>query len=570
MKKISALLSLMSISALAFGQSVPTAYSISQSDLRGTARFMSMGGAFTALGGDLSTISQNPGGIGIYRSNEVGFTLALDALQSESRTSGFTQKDNMTRFNLNNIGAVFTLKLYNSTMPNMNFGFTYNKGASFNRRFRGVVGNLPTSISNYIAGVCDANHLTEADVHSTNNFDPYNPPYGSQGAPWLSIMGYDALLVNPEGDADNPKWYGQFGNGTTGAGMFDVYEKGSVDEYNIAVGGNIMDVVYWGMDFDITSVDYRIQSVWGESLDNAYVYNPNTNRVGNYSSDFAIYDNYKLSGTGFNFKFGLIAKPIQELRIGFAFHTPTFYNLNEAYYDNHIDMKYPFSMKYSQVWANDGYPAGNSFDFRTPWRITAGIAGVIAQRLIVSADYEWAGYSGMRYSEADSYGYYDPWYDWDDPWSDWGGWYDKPARKGESRSSYMSANDYANTKIKQIYKDTNTLRIGAEFRVVPSFSVRAGYSYSSSPVRQEVIDGRVDVPGTGLTTSYSLDNATNYITCGLGYKHKGFYIDLAYVYKHKSAEYYPFSPDTSNLASAVKSKINFDNSQVALSLGFKF
>ena len=36
-------------------QSALDAYSVSQNDLRGSARFMSMGGAFTALGGDIST-----------------------------------------------------------------------------------------------------------------------------------------------------------------------------------------------------------------------------------------------------------------------------------------------------------------------------------------------------------------------------------------------------------------------------------------------------------------------------------------------------------------------------------
>ena len=48
-------------------QSAFDLYSISQTDLKGTARFMSMAGAFGALGGDLSTLNQNPGGIGIYR-----------------------------------------------------------------------------------------------------------------------------------------------------------------------------------------------------------------------------------------------------------------------------------------------------------------------------------------------------------------------------------------------------------------------------------------------------------------------------------------------------------------------
>ncbi len=569
MKKILTLISMVAVPGLLCAQSVPTALRISQNDLRGTARFMSMGGAFGALGGDLSALSQNPGGIGIYRSNEVGFTLGLDAMQSKSNSNGFTQSDNKTNFNLNNIGCVFTLRLHNSVMPNVNFGFTYNKGASLNRRFKGNIPMLRNSMSNYIAGLSNANGLTEDDVMTTTGYDPYNPSNGARYVPWLTILGYDALLTNPEGDVNNPRWYGQFGDGTSGEGWFDVNEKGSIDEYNIAIGGNINNVVFWGMDFDITSVDYRIQSTWGESLDNAYVYNPNMQSVGRYTSDWMLYDKYRVNGTGFNFKLGVIVKPIQELRLGLAFHTPTYYNLNETYSDTHMAFNYPFDMDYDMTWTNNGYPATNNFNFTTPWKLIASVAGVIGNNLIVSADYQWDSYSTMRYSDADMYGYYDPWYDWDDPWSDWGGWYGAPTRSND-KIDYMSANDYANSKIKEIYRNAHTLRVGAEYRVIPSFSIRAGYSFSSSPVTTKAKDGKVEIPGTGVMTNYSLDNTTNYITCGVGYKHKGFYVDFAYVYKHMTSEYYPFSPDIFDMATSVKSKLSFNNSSMALTLGYKF
>jgi len=570
MKKILTLISMVVVPGLLCAQSVPTALRISQNDLRGTARFMSMGGAFGALGGDLSALSQNPGGIGIYRSNEIGLTLGLDAMQSQSKSAGLSRSDKMTQFNLNNIGCVFTLKLYNNIMPNLNFGFTYNKGASFNRRFKGNVPMLRNSMSNYIAGLSNASGLTEDDVMTTSEYDPYNPSYGSRYVPWLAVLGYDALLTNPEGDANNPRWYGQYGDGTSGEGYFEVNEKGSVDEYNITIGGNINNVVFWGMDFDITSVDYRIQSIWGESLDNAYVYNPNMQSVGRYASDWMLYDKYRVNGTGFNFKLGVIVKPIQELRLGLAFHTPTYYNLNETYSDTHMAFSYPFKMDYDMTWANNGYPATNSFNFATPWKVIASVAGVIGNNLIVSADYQWDSYSTMRYSDADMYGYYDPWYDWDNPWSDWGGWYGAPSSRSNGRVDYMNANDYANSKIKEIYRDTHTLRLGAEFRIIPNFSIRAGYSFSSSPVTTKAKNDNVEIPGTGVMTNYSLDNTTNYVTCGVGYKHKGFYVDFAYVYKYMTSEYYPFSPDILDMGTAVKSKLSFNNSSMALTLGYKF
>lgn len=574
-------LTLLTAGALAAGvtvsaQSVPVAYTLSSHDLRGTARFMSMGGAFGALGGDLTTLTQNPGGIGIYRNSDVGFTVSLDALNSRTSSGGFDNTDKMTRFNLNSIGAVFTLKLPSSVMPNINFGFTYHKVADFNRRFSGQIPNLKTSLSNYIAGVSNAAGLVDADVQSTESFDPYNPNDGYPGAPWISILGYDALLVNPQGSGDNTRWYGQYGDGTSGSGYYDMHEKGSSDEYNIALGGNINNVVYWGMDFGITSIDYRIQSVYGETLENAYVYNPEVEREVRTTADWDKFDSYKVNGTGFNFKLGVIVKPIQELRLGLAFHTPTYYNLNETYYNGHIKMYYPFDAGYNEAWADDGLPVSNSYNFRTPWRVIASLAGVVGSKLIVSADYEWASYNGMRYSDANIYEYYDPWYDWG-----WDGyydpWYSKSRSAGESvasrdrsRYDFDNPNDFANYNIKNIYQNTNTLRIGAEYRVLPSFSVRAGYSWTSSPVKNEVKNGTIDVPASGLITSYTLDNITNNVTCGLGYRHKGFYADLAYVYTYKSAEYHPFSPDIVSPRTAPKAKVTFDNSRVALTLGYKF
>lgn len=577
MKKIATLLAFTAASAGLMAQSVPAAYSISQQELRGTARFMSMAGAFGALGGDVSTLSQNPGGIGVYRSNDISLTLGLDTYNSTAEADGVSSSCRMTKFGLDNIGAVFSMRLYNNAMPNLNFGVSYNKTASFSRRYRGYIPRLENSLSNYIAGVTNNAGLNEADVSYGDNYDPYNPPAGNRYVPWISILGYYGFLTNPEGDKENPHWTGQFGDETTGRGNFNVLEKGSVDEFNIAIGGNIYNTVFWGIDFGITALDYKITTEWGEDLQNAYVYNPNTDKVGLYDANWTMHDRYRLNGNGFNFKFGVIVKPIQELRIGFAFHTPTYYNLNETYSDEYIDFKYPFKTQNTSAVANDGYPAVNDMSFRTPWRLIASVAGVIGQKFIISADYEWAGYKSMKYSEASNYGYYDPWWDWDNPWNGWGDWYYSPsksgaskAESGNSRYSYNNPNDYANANIKKVYRNTNTLRLGAEYRVLPSFSVRAGYSFSSTPVTTKARKNEVEVPGTGILSSYTLDDNTSYITCGIGYKHKGFYADLAYVYRHLTSEYYPFTIDTAYPALTPKAHLSFNNSNVALTLGYKF
>ena len=67
-------------------QNVDDALRYSQIFYGGTARFMSMGGAFTALGGDISSLSQNPAGLGVFRSSELTITPQLFNIKT---TAGF-------------------------------------------------------------------------------------------------------------------------------------------------------------------------------------------------------------------------------------------------------------------------------------------------------------------------------------------------------------------------------------------------------------------------------------------------------------------------------------------------
>ncbi len=75
---------ILTIPSVMAAQTAVDAFSISQSDLRGSARFMSMGGAFTALGGDISTLNQNPGGIGVFRSSDISATLDINMMNSKA------------------------------------------------------------------------------------------------------------------------------------------------------------------------------------------------------------------------------------------------------------------------------------------------------------------------------------------------------------------------------------------------------------------------------------------------------------------------------------------------------
>lgn len=547
MKKYLLLIAAISGASAISAQSAMDAFQVSQQDIKGTARFMSMAGAFGALGGDMTVLNQNPGGIGVYRSSEVGFTLNLDCQKSKATSQNISHNQDKTRFYLNNIGYIGTFRLPSKVVPNLNFGFTFNKTASFNRQYRGAVPRLDMSLSNYIAGINNNNDITVADLESTGSYDPYNPNDGGFTSPWISILGYDSYLVTPTGNEDNPEWVGQWGQGTNGSGYFTVEETGSLDEYNISFGGNIANILFWGMDFGIVDMNYTSRTVWGESLENAYVPAGRDNSLVRANADWSLYNYYNLKGTGFNYKLGFIVRPIQELRLGFAFHTPTWYTLNQTFYGD-IDYRYDnTSIKPGMAQTNNGYDGYNSSYFHTPWKIIASAAGVIDHKFIISADYEWTGYKGMKYSDNTGYDYWD--------WN----------------PSY-TADPYfdVNNDIKTYYKPMNTIRIGAEFRPISSFSVRAGYAHSSSPVTAEAKEGKTTIYTAGTNTSFAFDNSTDYITCGLGYRKGGFYVDAAYVYKHRTSEFHAYAQDPASSIKSPSAEISSDDHQVVLTMGFKF
>ncbi|MBD5287110.1 MAG: hypothetical protein HDS27_06245 [Bacteroides sp.] len=572
MKKTYILAASMALPFMADAQSAIDGFRFSQPDLKGTARYMGMAGAFGALGGDLSSISTNPAGIGVYRRNELGITMDIDMQNATSEAQGIKNTQNQTKVLLNNVGGVATWNLMNTTMPTINVGFTYNRAASFNAHYVGTIPQLSNSLTNYIAGVSNNEGVTVADVETVFDrdgyvsFNPYNPNDGGFQAPWLSILGYDSYFITPTGDDDQPNWIGQWGLNTTGSGAFDVQTTGGVNEYNIAIGGNIKNTVFWGIDFGIVDMDYTMTAVWGENLQNAVVDNPEG--AANSSAMWKMTNSYNASGTGYNIKVGLIYRPIQELRLGVSFASPTWYSINESYM---ASTNYQYSADIPDIQQNRAVTNGgewglNSYNFRTPWKLTASAAGVIGRNLIVSADFEWQKYNKMRFYNGGN-GYND--YDYDYGWDDWDPWY-APAQKA---SPLVNSDPWyaTNADIEDYYKSTYSIRLGAEYRITPRFSVRAGYAHVTSPVQKKATDGSMMIYTSGTMPNYRMDNSTNYITCGLGYNFNNFYVDGAFVHKNISSEYHAYTPDPANpQIPSPTSKLSLNNNQIVLTAGVRF
>ena len=255
-------------SSMLFSQGVVDALKYSQQDIRGTARYMGMAGAFGALGGDITTLSQNPAGIGVYRNSDIAATIDLSNQVSSVNTAGNRMSDSKFNVSCNNFGFVWTVRFNQEALKNLNFGFAYNKQKSFDRSYKagysGITG--ASSLSGYIAHLSEGYSVADLAYpdNSGSSYDPYN------NNPWLNVLGYQSYLINPKSTTGNT-WNSIVGNGTNTTGDLYVREKGSIDEYNFNVGGNIYNVFYWGLGIAVTDFSYDIQSGYGENFTGGYI-----------------------------------------------------------------------------------------------------------------------------------------------------------------------------------------------------------------------------------------------------------------------------------------------------------
>ena len=525
MKKLYITLLLCGASLMASAQGTFDVLKMSETQLNGTSRYMSMAGAFGALGGDVSAISQNPGGIGVYRKSDISVTMNLNFLSS--KTPGGDKLTN-TKFWFNNVGYVGSMKIDSDFFKYFNWGFSFNRINSFQRRYQGGY-NVNNSLTNKIAQNLTDGNWTEEDL-SVDNYS--GNIYYDSNAPWLGILAYQSYLLNPNSDGS---LQGLATNGTTGSANYYVDEKGHTDEYNITLGGNFKNTVYWGINFGITDLDFDSYQYYGEDLDNAMIYdyrfNDGSTTLGYAGYDFQSYQETR--GTGYNFKMGVIVRPINQLRIGAAFHTPTYYDMKDLYkvqsgFDLQVNGDDNLFQGNTET-GEEGYYDEYRYTIKTPWRFIGSLAVVPSSKGMISMDYEYVGANTMRCGDEGGHNYAD-----------------------------------TEQKIKDQLQASHILRVGAEYRATQNLSIRAGYSYQTSPVKDAVkgvSNNNVDVVSSNYM--YQYDKSNQYITCGLGYRYKSFYADAAYVHQTRTSQYHAYPGEQGE-------EVKDNKNKIALTIGFRF
>lgn len=436
----------------------------------GTARVQAIGGVMCSLGGDISANFSNPAGLGLYKTREFVLSPGLAMLANNWKYRGNDTSTNRQAFNYGASGFVWgsrsdrdavhkshAISLAVAQVANFNNTISFsglNNQSSFSEQFLEELttdrADSNAALSNYIFG--------SSLAFRTYLIDKELAPNGQQ-------IGYQSLV---------PLNFPIMQN-------FNATTRGGIHEVALSYATNTEEKLYLGVSLGIPIVSYRRDKTITER-----------DISGNVNNDFnfsTFTQNTTYSGVGINGKFGLIYRPQQRVRLGFAFHTPSLMSFrDEISASMTTDTEgYAGLLTETSSNLNSGNKGVRTYSVSTPWRaIFSGsyvfneVADTKRQRAFVSADVEVVNHRGSRF------------------------------RPAADVVDLMPFYDALNATIKEIYRPSINIKLGGELKFDP-VAFRVGAGYFSSPYKEKALQAnRLMFSG------------------GLGYRKNGFFIDAAY------------------------------------------
>jgi hypothetical protein len=473
-------ISILFISAKAMAQVPEDAVRYSWYPQNGTARTLAIGGAIGSLGGDITAMFVNPAGIGFFRTSEASITPGFLLNNVKAGYRGTSVKETKNVFTLGPSGVVFGFgdKENNNVTSSIAIGFTQN--ASFNNitHYKGL-NNYSSFSEQFVEEFVKLNKggLSIDDVLNQNSAAPYTaaPALYTYLIDTATIGGSLIVKGAPEYILDAGQALMQEMTKTT---------KGGLYELGFSFARNQNDKFLYGGTIGIPIVSYESNTLFSET--------DTSSNTANHFGSFTYNDNYTTKGAGINAKIGIIYKPREYIRLGLAVHTPSYMTLTDsrrATLVTNVENPVKTFDVTSDLFTN-GERGQSRYMQTSPWRaILSGsyvfreVEDVTKQRGFISADLEYVNHKGSRFS----------------------------SQNEETTNDEKAYYKQLNGVIKDIYKGNINFKIGGELKF-NTIMARLGFGYYGSPYK--------DAPSKANKMTGS---------AGLGYRNKGFFIDLTYV-----------------------------------------
>jgi len=355
----------ISVAGATYAQDNYDAQTFANSDLNGTARFVAMGGALGALGGDLSVMSTNPAGTGMYRNNDAA--ISFSGVFSGKGAMGHDG----ARMSFDQGGVIIAFDMDNPTsngLQYVNFGMNYQKKRNF-------LFNQVTDINN-LGGIFSQTYQIADLCNYAYANDPNGYNWGLMADMSASKEGVHGTILDETGE------YGYAGLAADKA-YFEKSTFGANIQADVNISFNLSDKFFLGAAVGVYDIDYNRESFYQELGVDGHTY------------DFTNW--YKTEGDGFDVKLGFICRPIEDspFRFGAYVHTPIWYRMTDTngatlYFDEN---------ELISAGSNSEY----DYRFRTPWKFGVSLGHTIGTNFAIGAEYEFQDFGSAHYSEVDGY-----------------------------------------------------------------------------------------------------------------------------------------------------------------------
>ncbi len=422
----------------------------------GTARFVGAGGAFGALGAEFGSLSQNPAGIALFRTNELVITPSLRFSTVEAQLPGSSAiDDSKSNFAFDNFGLLFNTTPRESQWKTVNFGIGLNRQNNYNASIFYEGDANGTLLNGFFTNA-------QKDInngYTANDFNPY-----------AEKLAYDAGAIFEDPDSGELTYDFIDDPNAKIHRSHAVNTFGKMNEMVISFGGNYDEKLMLGATVGVPFVNYRVEGEYKES--------DNNDIVGEFD-DLTYTEYLRTEGVGVNLKLGVIYKINQQFRIGAAFHTPTALRLTDTY-NNTFAYRYTVN---GEAYGGDpvapDYDGVSDYKLRTPWRASASAAAVINKIGFLSADIEIVDYSNSRFNFTA----------------------DVPSQDNEAYERAENGN------IRRDYQQAVNMRFGAEL-ALDNFRLRGGLNMLGKPQAGETGFNTAFTAGAGVRNkSFYLDLA---------------------------------------------------------------
>ncbi len=501
------LISFIVESILCVSQNDLDAFRYSQLGNSGSARYNAMGGAFSAIGADVTLAAINPSGLAIYKSGELNYGGAIKTINNTTNLYNSKVTDGTAKFVFNHFGLVTAWKSDKDKQS---------------RHALGLVSIQRNNLNNVISMGGNTNNSSIAKdmlniaskKGSTTNLNSY-----------YEGLGFDALLL----DTIYNKFISLEDIGRTVSQNRKLNLTGKTNELNFSYAYSYKDEFYVGASIGVPKINYTSTLTHTEKdLNDSMRIGFNSN--GTFTTTYTsfpneindIYKNYlgfnaltyteyfESNGTGYNIKLGFIYRFNDAFRFSGYYNSGTNFKMTDVFYNQLItdwDSKKSVTVKIPEE--------GGRYEYRikTPSRMGVGFAYVLKKIGIFAVDYEASNYAKANISSSD-----------------------------------VGTFDGVNAVIANKYKLGHFIKAGAEFNLNPYF-IRLGYNVLSNP----------------LTGNFTGKFTRHCPSIGLGVRFKeNMSIDFYIMQAYYSDDYYLFN--TLNVNTTIKTT----QTQIGSTLSIKF